>query len=68
MEESKSNEGLETVESLIATIPDFPKPGIVFKDIFPIFQQPSAVRLLIDSLLQSIQSLDTPVDAIIGKL
>ena len=27
----------ELVSSLCATIPDYPKPGIVFKDLTPVF-------------------------------
>ena len=35
-------------ESLIRDIPDFPKPGIVFKDITPILQSPEAFQEIID--------------------
>jgi adenine phosphoribosyltransferase len=34
----------------IRDIPDFPKPGIVFKDITPLLAQPSAFRAVIDRL------------------
>jgi adenine phosphoribosyltransferase len=35
-------------ESLIRDIPDFPKPGILFKDITPILSDPAAMREVLD--------------------
>lgn len=40
------------IKSLIRPIKDFPKPGIVFRDITPLFQSPQAVRMVCDSLIQ----------------
>jgi adenine phosphoribosyltransferase len=34
----------------IRDIPDFPKPGIVFKDITPLFLDPGAMREAVDAL------------------
>jgi adenine phosphoribosyltransferase len=38
------------LEDHIQDIPDFPKPGIVFKDVTPLFLDPGALRYAIDSL------------------
>lgn len=38
---------MESLESLIRDIPDFPKPGVVFKDITPILSDQDAFRRLI---------------------
>jgi adenine phosphoribosyltransferase len=38
------------LEDYIQDIPDFPKPGIVFKDITPLFLDPEALRFAIDEL------------------
>ncbi len=38
------------LESLIRTVPDFPKPGIQFKDITPILADPKAYSQLIDQM------------------
>ncbi|HYP48755.1 MAG TPA: adenine phosphoribosyltransferase, partial [Thermoleophilaceae bacterium] len=38
------------LEDHIRDIPDFPKPGIVFKDITPLFLQPEALRVTVDRL------------------
>ena len=57
---------LDEVRQLITAHPDFPKPGILFQDIFPIFQHPDAVQTLLDGLLAKIRELDAPVEAVIG--
>jgi adenine phosphoribosyltransferase len=36
--------------SLIRDVPDFPKPGIVFKDIMPLLASPQALRQTVDEL------------------
>ncbi len=38
----------ELVRSLVRDIPDFPKPGILFKDITPILKSPAAMRGVVD--------------------
>ena len=38
------------VESYIRDVPDFPKPGILFKDITPLLQSPVGLRTSIDQL------------------
>ena len=35
-------------EELILDVPDFPKPGIVFKDITPVLADPAALKEVID--------------------
>lgn len=39
-------------KSLIRPVVDFPKPGVVFRDITPLFQSPKATRQVIDSFVQ----------------
>ncbi|MCU0452132.1 MAG: adenine phosphoribosyltransferase [Bacteroidetes bacterium] len=48
----------------IRTVPDFPKPGIRFKDITPILQDPSSLRLAVDVFARRYQG--TPVDVVVG--
>jgi adenine phosphoribosyltransferase len=38
------------LKSLVRDVPDFPKPGIVFKDITPILQDPDAFEATLDAL------------------
>ncbi len=42
---------MERLTSKIRDIPDFPKPGIVFKDITPLVKDPAALRLTVHQLL-----------------
>ncbi len=39
-----------TLRECIRTIPDFPKPGISFKDVTPVFQDPTLMRQCVDAL------------------
>lgn len=42
---------MERLKSKIRDIPDFPKPGIIFKDITPLVKDPAALRLAVHQLL-----------------
>jgi adenine phosphoribosyltransferase len=44
------------LEDHIRDIPDFPKPGIVFKDITPLFLDPEALRSAVRSLAEYARS------------
>lgn len=37
-------------ESLVVDIPDYPEPGVVFKDITPLFKDPEAFKALVDDI------------------
>lgn len=40
------------IKPLIRPIADFPKPGVVFRDITPLLQSPRGFRLICDTLVQ----------------
>ena len=40
------------IKSLIRSVPDWPTPGVVFRDITPLFRSPKAQRMVIDSFIQ----------------
>ncbi len=42
---------MERLKAKIRDIPDFPKPGILFKDITPLVRDPAALRLAVHQLL-----------------
>jgi adenine phosphoribosyltransferase len=44
------------LEDYIQDIPDFPKPGIVFKDITPLFLDREALRFAVDELAEYARS------------
>ncbi|MDL1870658.1 adenine phosphoribosyltransferase [Deltaproteobacteria bacterium PRO3] len=52
------------LKKIVRDIPDFPKPGIVFKDITPLLQNPEAFKYIVDSFVQRYR--EKPVDVIVG--
>ena len=42
---------IEQIKSLIRDVPDFPEPGIVFKDITPVLADPIAFSTIIDLIV-----------------
>jgi adenine phosphoribosyltransferase len=48
--------GAVRLEDHIWDIPDFPKPGIVFRDITPLFLHPDALRSTVDALAEYARS------------
>lgn len=43
---------LARIESLIRPVPDFPKPGILFRDITPLLADAEGFRAAVDALLE----------------
>ncbi|MGI9021707.1 MAG: adenine phosphoribosyltransferase [Acidimicrobiales bacterium] len=41
----------------IRDVPDFPQPGIVFRDITPLLAEPAAFRFTVDSLVEQVGDL-----------
>jgi len=37
-------------ESLVVDIPDYPKPGVVFKDVTPVFADPAGFAAIVDDI------------------
>ncbi len=54
----------EEIKKTIIDVPDFPKPGIIFKDVTPIFANPELSRSLITHAVSIIEPLQ--VDIIVG--
>ena len=52
------------LKSLIRDIPDFPKPGIIFKDITPILKSPEAIQYCIDAL--AAPHMNQSIDYVVG--
>ena len=42
---------IEAIKALIRDVPDFPEPGIVFKDITPVLADPMAFSTIIDLIV-----------------
>ncbi|MFM7427128.1 MAG: adenine phosphoribosyltransferase [Elainella sp.] len=52
------------LKALIRDIPDFPQPGILFRDITTLLRDPKGLQYTIDSMVEKCQDLDP--DYVIG--
>ncbi|MBS2012453.1 MAG: adenine phosphoribosyltransferase [Deltaproteobacteria bacterium] len=59
-----SAETLAYAKSKIRDIPDFPSPGILFKDITPLLADPRAFHIVLDSIAE--RFIGEHVDAVVG--
>jgi adenine phosphoribosyltransferase len=55
---------METLKSIIRDIPDFPKEGIIFKDITPLLSNPASFKKVIDTLKARYE--DKRIDQVVG--
>src|ERR1700728_3433031 len=54
----------QQIKSAIRDIPDFPKPGIIFKDITPILKDPELCQNIVDAF--AVQLAGTQIDVVAG--
>ncbi len=52
------------LEEYVVTIPDFPEPGIMFRDITSVIQDPDGLKLAIDGLVDLLKGID--FDLVVG--
>jgi len=52
------------IEDYVRTIPDFPEPGIMFRDVTSVIQDPDGLQLAIDSIQKLLKGVE--FDAIVG--
>ncbi|MFO0570990.1 MAG: adenine phosphoribosyltransferase [Polyangiaceae bacterium] len=57
-------DGLSYVRKLIREIPNFPQPGILFKDITPLLSDPKAFHIVLDAIAE--RFVGEHVDAVVG--
>ncbi|MCI8453217.1 MAG: adenine phosphoribosyltransferase [Lachnospiraceae bacterium] len=55
---------MKKLEDYVVSIPDFPEPGIIFRDVTSILQDPDGLHLAIDSLLSMLRNVD--FDVVVG--
>ncbi len=55
-----------TIKSKIRTIPDYPKKGIMFRDITTLIKDPVGFRLVVDSLTQRYSHSQFQFDTVVG--
>ena len=54
---------MKKLEDYVVSIPDYPEPGIVFRDVTSILQDAEGLQLAIDSLQKKLEGLDFDVIA-----
>jgi adenine phosphoribosyltransferase len=59
-------ENVMPIKSKIRTIPDYPKKGIMFRDITTLIKDPVGFRLVIDTLTQRYVHGDIKFDTVVG--
>lgn len=52
------------LKKIIRTVPDWPEKGVMFRDITPLFQDPQALRLMMDAFVH--RYFDQGIDVIAG--
>ncbi|KZT58830.1 PRTase-like protein [Calocera cornea HHB12733] len=71
-ESNRAKADVTYLRSLLGEYPDFPQPGIVFLDIFPIFRSPFALETLFTHLVHHITTVTLPrnrlssIDVVVG--
>ena len=55
---------MKKLEEYVRSIPDFPEPGIIFRDVTSVIQSPEGLKLAIDGLTDLIG--DTEFDVVVG--
>jgi adenine phosphoribosyltransferase len=58
-------ESIDELAALIREIPDFPRPGVLFRDATPLLADPAALRSAVD-LLAAEAEREGPIDLVVG--
>ncbi|OWF56386.1 adenine phosphoribosyltransferase-like [Mizuhopecten yessoensis] len=61
-----SQEKIKRITDAVSVHPDFPKPGIVFMNIFPVLHDPSLFKDLIDVMIESVRTNAAGAQLIVG--
>ena len=49
---------MKKIEEYVRSIPDFPEPGIIFRDITSVLQDADGLQLAIDSMIRLLDGVD----------
>ncbi|NXV83667.1 APT phosphoribosyltransferase, partial [Atlantisia rogersi] len=61
-----TDQRLQRVRDRVRAFPDFPVPGVLFRDISPLLKDPAAFRTLIDLLEDHLRASFPKIDFIAG--
>lgn len=55
---------MKPIEEYVRSIPDFPEPGIIFRDVTSVLQDADGLKLSIDLILEKLKDVD--FDVVVG--
>jgi len=55
---------IKKIEEYVRSIPDFPEPGIIFRDITSVLEDADGLQLAVDSMQEELKDID--VDVVVG--
>lgn len=55
---------MKELKDYVVSIPDFPEPGIIFRDVTSVLQDKEGLRLAIDSIIRNLDGVD--FDVVVG--
>lgn len=55
---------MKKLEEYVVSIPDFPEPGIIFRDVTSVLQDAEGLQLAVDTMQEKIKDLD--YDVVVG--
>ncbi len=55
---------MKKLEDYVRSIPDFPEPGIIFRDVTTILQDPDGLKMSIDGIIKSLEGV--AFDVVVG--
>lgn len=55
---------MKKLEEYVRSIPDFPEPGIIFRDVTSVLQDKDSLKMSIDAMMDELKGLD--IDVIVG--
>ena len=58
--------GLDMLREHVAAVPDFPKEGILFRDITPALADPTCLKTAVDLHLDAVSDIAGQIDMIVG--
>lgn len=53
-----------TIASFIRTVPDYPKPGVLFRDVTGLLENARGLRMAVDLIVH--RYIDRPIDVVVG--
>jgi adenine phosphoribosyltransferase len=57
-----------SVTSSFTTHPDFPRPGINFVNVLPLWRNPSLVRVMVQAMADAVRSLPSPTPTFVAGI